>query len=733
MRGRPTRGLGLSLGKQVVLVAHEPPGTEHLGVRLLASALLQAGFRPSIVPLLAPGELEATVAAVRAGRPFLVGVSLSDPLVAPLLLTFVRLLRRQGFAGHITAGGALATLQRREILADHPAIDSVVRHAGELAVVALARALVAGRTLDDVPGLTTRTSEGAGNPQAFLPPRVSPLRKGEMPTVIGIPKADLAASRGCAGQCAYCGVSALQRDLRAEHCRLRPPLPELRSNIRRSVDDIAAEVADLYHRRGVRIGHFVDDNLLGPDAGAAEEWLASFARALARQGVGKMAWRVMVEPRAISEEVADLLARMGFLSVLVGLESLTTRGLTALGRQGAPEASLAALQRLASRGLAPVLNVLALRPGETLDDVRAELAALGRIDGYAWDVLPLSVWPGTRLAEELAARGQLVGRGAGLAWRPSDPAAERFLFALDRLRIAGLAWLLRRPSAVEASFALRAAHRLGLPGASGARIEQADAWLLGCQQERRRFLSQALALAESSLTPREFGQAVEGLAGLVAQRLAPYDQQLAALLDEIAWPSSGGAAPAPARRPSQRLVARWLAGTAFVAMTASCSSSGLRVLKQPPRDASVLQDSAVPVPADVAPVVRADVAPAVSPEVAPDGPAVMNRDLPSVSDAAAPASGDTSDALCDVNALGAQAAKAMGAASCVLDAPPEDLGDMLVVLDGEGRAINLLKLSDRQPVLTASSLKAWLDSVANMRWPCLAGQEVAFACVFLLY
>jgi radical SAM superfamily enzyme YgiQ (UPF0313 family) len=717
---------GSSIGKQVILVAHEPPGTEHLGVRLLASALLQAGFRPSIVPLLAPGELEATVAQVIAGRPCLVGVSLSDPLVAPLLLAFVRLLRQQGFAGHITVGGALATLQRKEILADHLAIDSVVRHAGELAIVALARAVVARRTLDDVPGLTTRTSEGAGNPQAFAPPSLRPLRKAELPTVIGIPKADIAASRGCAGQCAYCGVSALQRDLRAEHRRLRLPLPELRSNIRRNVDDIAEEVADLYHRRGVRVGHFVDDNLLGPDATAAKEWLLSFERALLRRRVGKMAWRVMMEPRAISEDVADLLARMGFLSVLVGLESLTSRGLVALGRQGAPEASLLALRRLASRGIAPVINVLALRPGDSLDDARAELAALDRVDDYAWDVLPLSVWPGTRLAEELATRGQLVGRGAGLAWRPSDPRAERFLFALDRLRIAGLAWLLRRPNAVEASFALRAADRLGLVGASRARVEQADLWLARFQQERRRFLWQALALAESSLGPREFGQAVEGLAGQVARELQPYDQQLAALLDEMQWPSVEGATQAPASKPSHRLASRWLAGTVFIAMSASCSSSALSIHKQPASDASVLQDSATPVQTDVAPVVQAD--------VAPDGPVFTRLDVsnPRLPDVGATPSGDAFDALCDTNALGRQVAKATGAAFCDLVPPPADYST-IVVLDGNGRAVNLLTLPDRQPVLTGSALQAWLDGVSTMRWPCLAGQEVAFSCGFLLY
>jgi len=101
-------------------------------------------------------------------------------------------------------------------------------------------------------------------------------------------------------------------------------------------------------------------------------------------------------------------------------------------------------------------------------------------------------------------------------------------------------------------------------------------------------------------------------------------------------------------------------------------------------------------------------------------------------DTAAPQSGDAPDTLCDTDALAKQVAHGLGAAFCDLVSSPDD-GTTLVVLDGEGRAINLVRLPDRQPVLTGSSLQAWLDSVANMRWPCLAGQEVAFSCGFTLY
>ena len=44
----------LSGRRDVVLVAHEPPNTEHLGIRVVAAGLAEAGFRPHVLPVGAP-------------------------------------------------------------------------------------------------------------------------------------------------------------------------------------------------------------------------------------------------------------------------------------------------------------------------------------------------------------------------------------------------------------------------------------------------------------------------------------------------------------------------------------------------------------------------------------------------------------------------------------------------------------------------------------------------------
>lgn len=701
--------------RDVVLVAHEPPNCEHLGIRLVAAGLAEAGFRPHVLPVVSPSSVAAVVGQTLALSPFLVGVSISDPLVAPPLLAFVRLLRQRGFAGHITAGGPLATLERARLLADHPVIDSVVRHAGEAVIVELARALGDGSDLWRVPGLSTRLGEGSGNPHAFTASRLWPLRAETRPTLLGIPKADIAASRGCAGGCAYCGVAALEHDLANERRLLGMAFGHPRGSINRPVEDLADEVAALYHDRSVRVAYLVDDNPLGADPRAARAWLSDLAAALERRRVGTMAWRLMAEPSVLTGEVVDGLARLGALFVLVGIESLTLQGRAALGRRGHPADDIAALHRLAARGIAPTLNLLALRPDGTLDDARAELDGLAQLHDFAWEVVPLTVWPGTALAEQLAAKGQLAGRGAGMVWLPGEPAIERFLFALHRLRMGGLAWVTRQPCALDVMFALRVAHRLGLPGSGRGLIDRAQALLVQAQRARLRVLEQGLALVIATLSPGEFGQAVEALQQQAASQLAPFDAAFAGLLDEVAWPeryaSDAGS--------SRRLASPWLAHGLMMAMAAGCAGSGAR---PPVVDAAtegpriyISLDAPIGTPRDTQPVeARSVEAQSLTHECPSDGGQIAAL-----------------DAACDLAALDT-AVERVAHWPC---RQSEYAGDYryAVVIDCEGRVVELLTLPDQTPFLEGAERQAWLDSLANDRWLCYAGQSVQFTCMICLF
>jgi hypothetical protein len=59
-------------------------------------------------------------------------------------------------------------------------------------------------------------------------------------------------------------------------------------------------------------------------------------------------------------------------------------------------------------------------------------------------------------------------------------------------------------------------------------------------------------------------------------------------------------------------------------------------------------------------------------------------------------------------------------------------GPYAVMIDCEGRAVELLNMEDQTPLLSGDARQAWLDSVANDRWPCLAGQTIQFMCYLSL-
>ena len=88
----------------------------------------------------------------------------------------------------------------------------------------------------------------------------------------------------------------------------------------------------------------------------------------------------------------------------------------------------------------------------------------------------------------------------------------------------------------------------------------------------------------------------------------------------------------------------------------------------------------------------------------------------------------SSDASCDVAGLWraiSEAARVIG--YCFLTPAGNDGSVIItawgeVIIDSEGRVIDNTRLS-------SASKQAWLSSLADYRWPCLAGQSLQYSCV----
>jgi hypothetical protein len=92
-----------------------PEVTENLSLRYLAASLERSGYCTQILSFNGERDFSRIVATILNGHnvPFLTGLSLAFQYRAKDFLALAMALREQGYRGHLTAGGHLATFEPR--------------------------------------------------------------------------------------------------------------------------------------------------------------------------------------------------------------------------------------------------------------------------------------------------------------------------------------------------------------------------------------------------------------------------------------------------------------------------------------------------------------------------------------------------------------------------------------------------------------------------------------------
>lgn len=529
----------------VALVGRESAGDENLSLRYLAGALLNAGHRSIVVPLDGPSSLAAAAERIERAKPEIVGLSMPDADVTIDALAFVRYLRARGYRGHITCGGPLATLVRHELLENHPGIDSVIRHDGELPLVELAERLGANEPWSDIAGISTR--EGDGPPARVADPtplHTQPMHADPLPRLLGVGTARLSASRGCPGRCPYCGPAALQRDAIKEARSAGLSRDEWleagvgKTRFRHHLD-LAGEVADLYHRGGARFFQLVDENVLSGGEERAANWLEGLINELRHLGVGRTAWCLQADPATLTPKMIDLLEELGVIRVSVGIEGLTTTQLRALGRWGETTDHIDILRTLSRRGIVTSFNSIIVHPQTSAMDIEHELRALSAMCDFHFDVLSMAVYPGTRAYETLQREGRLTGGMLSLRFEPIDVAVNRFRAALIRLRVAAMGRYGVHTFAHDVAINVALARRLQLPNYDSSLEERMSGALADANRSRLRALETALALARADLSDAERHAAMQALTLSLKRELSRSWEQVASIQHRLQGTSGG--------------------------------------------------------------------------------------------------------------------------------------------------------------------------------------------------
>lgn len=389
---------------------------ENLALGYLHAALVEAGHQVELFGFPAPDRFEEAADAVVRARPDLVGLSMVFTVRAIEFVRFAQRLRGLGYRGHVTAGGQFATLHAEPLLQDAPALDSVLHGEGEEALVDLVEHLGA---LDRVAGLTWRPGRGrvATNPLRApvedLDQRRWPTRPVELDRYLGLPLAGMLGSRGCFAACRFCSISAWHRHLGGPAFRMR------------SENDVAAEMAQLYHHRGVRIFNFHDDNFFLRKRADSVARIRALRRGLDARGVGRVAVQVKSRPDTIDPETVAAMKDLGVFRVFLGVESNSVKGLKALGRGIRHEQNDVALRLLLDAGFHVSFNLLAFEPDATVSDLRDNIAFIRRYPEVPLNVCRTEVYAGTPLERDLLAEGRLLGSYFGYDYRLRDAAAQR--------------------------------------------------------------------------------------------------------------------------------------------------------------------------------------------------------------------------------------------------------------------------------------------------------------------
>jgi hypothetical protein len=388
----------------------------------LASALAAAGFRSEIVPFDSPGDLPRVLAALlESGEPpALVGLSLSFQRRAKDFLALSVALRQKRYTGHITAGGHFGTFAYQEILRDFPEIDSICRHEAENTLVSLVKALSTTGDLAPIPGLAYRDTQGnTVLTNLPAPPNVHrlswPDRRGAPAECLGHRLAPLVASRGCYGHCAFCCISAWhEQTTPGKRFRLRP------------LDDVADEMAQLYHDRRIEVFIFHDDNFFLPDHSRNLHRIHTLADMLEQRGVRDFASIVKARPNDLNPEVLSALQqRLGLIRLYVGIENASDPGLNTLGRGMTSDQGHYALELIERADVFSCFNLLIFGPTTSIEDLETNLSFMEKFAAVPQNFCRVELYAGTPILAQCQTEGLCTGDYLDTDYRIADAAVQK--------------------------------------------------------------------------------------------------------------------------------------------------------------------------------------------------------------------------------------------------------------------------------------------------------------------
>jgi radical SAM superfamily enzyme YgiQ (UPF0313 family) len=321
-----------------------------LGLGYLAAVLEKNNYKVDVVDCqvlkLSPEEFRSEISK---RQPDIVGVT-SSTLTYQSGLKLVKIAKQASPNCITIAGGSHVTFWDDKALEECPELDIVVRREGENTMLELVQRIEAGKSYDDVLGITCRKDgKITRNPDRpyiedldslpFPARHLWPMEKfRELEDVLY-----LTTSRGCVYWCEFCTTVRMH----GRKYRMRSP------------KNVVDELEFLNKTYGISKFTFCDDAFT-VDQPRTEE----LCREILNRGL-KIQWNCGTRVDMITKDLLAKMKEAGCITVWFGVESGTQQVLDAMKKGISPELTIKVLGWVREFGLKPVPNVILGFPGET--------------------------------------------------------------------------------------------------------------------------------------------------------------------------------------------------------------------------------------------------------------------------------------------------------------------------------------------------------------------------------
>ena len=296
-------------------------------------------------------------------------------------------------------GGIHASALPNETLSRFDSIDYVAVGEGEQTLAELARAVLDGRSTDNIPGLAKRDNGGVSFTSERdliedldslpLPDRSLLHLDRYIPKIYAyrkFPASGLLASRGCPYQCRFCSVRKLYRK-RFRYCTE----DWLLEDIRKCVTD-----------HNIRDFWFYDDTLNVPKGR-----INRISKAIIKEGTN-IYWSCFGRPEGLDKQTLRLMKKSGCFMILFGFEVGETDRMKQIGKGNITTAGIKQVVREAKEaGIATFSNFVLGFPGESATQAWNTVRFARELNLDIFTYTTFYPFAGAPLTEELYKKGQL--------------------------------------------------------------------------------------------------------------------------------------------------------------------------------------------------------------------------------------------------------------------------------------------------------------------------------------